>query len=180
MHLKPARFGYFPAFVVRADLELPFLVDAVLALDVLLAVAPVTAFFALPRLVLDLAFFSGVTFLPAYVFFGAVSAFFAVDVLTAGFAGLGAAAGFLTVLEDALVVEVFEDGALRAVEDLVTVVDLPVEVFDLDPGFVAGFEAALVVGGFEVFDVGLFSFASSADLITFGASFTRPDGPLGR
>ena len=105
---------------------------------------------------LDLAFFSGVTFLPAYVFFGAVSVFFAVDGLTAGFAGLGAAAGFLTVLEDALVVEVFEDGALRAVEDLVAVVDLLVEVFDFDPGFVAGFEAALVVAGFEVFEVGLF------------------------
>lgn len=103
-----------------------------------------------------MAFFSGVTFLPAYVFFGAVSVFFAVDVLTAGFAGLVAAAGFLTVLAvDALVVEVFEGGALRAVEDLVAVVDLAVEVFDFDPGLVAGFEAALV-GGFEVFDVGLF------------------------
>ena len=114
-------------------------------------------FLALPRLVLDLAFFSGAAFLPAYVFFGAASVFFAVIVLTAGFAGLEVAAGFLAVLaEDALVVEVFEDGALRPVEDLVVVVDLPVEVFDFDPGFVTGFEAALVVGGFEVFEVGLF------------------------
>jgi 2-methylisocitrate lyase-like PEP mutase family enzyme len=104
-----------------------------------------------------LAFFSGAAFLPAYVFFGAASVFFAVIVLTAGFAGLEVAAGFLAVLaEDALVVEVFEDGALRPVEDLVVVVDLPVEVFDFDPGFVTGFEAALVVGGFEVFEVGLF------------------------
>ena len=117
-------------------------------------------FLALPRLVLVLAFFSGAAFLPAYVFFGAASVFFAVIVLTAGFAGLEVAAGFLAVLaEDALVVEVFEDGALRPVEDLVVVVDLPVEVFDFDPGFVTGFtgfEVALVVGGFEVFEVGLF------------------------
>jgi len=179
-HGKTTRFGYFPAFVVRADLELPFLVGAALALDVLLAVLPVTAFLAPPRLVLDLVFFSGATFFPAYVFFGAGSVFFAVDALTAGFAGLEGAAGFLTVLaEDALVVEVFEDGALRVVEDLVVVVDFPVEVFDFDPGFVAGFEAALV-GGFEVFEVGLFSFASSEVLRVFGAIFTRPDGPLGR
>lgn len=106
---------------------------------------------------LDLAFFSGVTFLLAYVFFGAASVFFVVDGLTADFAGLAAAVGFLTVLaEDALVVGVLEDGALR-VEDLVAVIDLPaVKVFDFDPGFVAGFEAVLVVGGFEAFEVGLF------------------------
>jgi len=160
-------------------LELPFLVDAVLALA-LLVVVPVTAFLALPRPLLDLAFFSVATFLPAYVFFGAASVFFVVDGLTAGFAGLVVAVGFLTVLaEDGLVAEVLEDGALRLVEDLVAVVDLPVEVFDFDPGFVAGFEAVLVVGGFD-FEVGLFSFASSLALGTFGASFTRPDGPLGR
>jgi len=161
-------------------LELPFLV-AVLALGALLVAAPpVTAFLALPRLVLDLTFFSGATFLPAYVFFGAGSVFFAVDGLTAGFAGLEVAVGFFTVLAgDALAAGVFEDGALRPVEDLVAVVDLLVEVFDFDPGFVTGFEAALVVGGFEVFEVGLFSFASSAALRFFGASFTRPDGPLG-
>jgi hypothetical protein len=107
--------------------------------------------------VLDLAFFSEATFLPAYVFFGAVSAFFAVDVLTAGFAGLEGATGFLTVLaEGALVARVLEDGALRPGEDLVAVVDLPVEDLDFDPGFVAGFETALVVGGFEAFEVGLF------------------------
>ena len=103
-----------------------------------------------------MAFFSGATFLPAYVFFGAASVFFVVDGLTAGFAGLVVAAGFLTVLAgDGLVAGVFEDGALRVVEDLVAVVDLPVEVFDFDPGFVAGFEAVLVVGGFD-FEVGLF------------------------
>ena len=95
--------------------------------------------------------------MPAYVFFGAASVFFVVDVLTAGFAGLVVAAGFLAVLaaDDGLVAGVFEDGALRLVEDLVAVVDLAVEVFDFDPGFVAGFEAVLVVGGFD-FEVGLF------------------------
>jgi hypothetical protein len=103
-----------------------------------------------------LVFFSGATFLPAYVFFGAASVFFVVDGLTAGFAGLVVAVGFLTVLaEDGLVAGVFEDGALRVVEDLVAVVDLLVDVFDFDPGFVAGFEVALVVGGFD-FEVGLF------------------------
>lgn len=107
---------------------------------------------------LDLAFFSGATFLLAYVFFGAAaSVFFAVDALTADFAGLEAAVGFLTVLADgALAVRVLEDGALRPVEDLAVVVDLPVEVFDFDPGFVAGFEAVLLVGGFEAFEAGLF------------------------
>jgi hypothetical protein len=106
--------------------------------------------------VLDLTFFSG-AFLLAYVFFGAASVFFVVDGLAAGFAGLEVAVGFLTVLvEDALAPRVFEDGALRPVEDLVAVVDLPVEVFDFDAGFVADFEVVLVVGGFEVFEVGLF------------------------
>lgn len=67
-----------------------------------------------------------------------------------------AAVGFLTVLaEDGLVAGIFEDGALRLVEGLVAVVDLPVDVFDFDPGFVAGFEVVLVVGGFD-FEVGLF------------------------
>lgn len=103
-----------------------------------------------------MTFFSGV-FLLAYVFFGAASVFFVVDGLAAGFAGLEAAVGFLTVLVvDALAPRVFEDDTLRPVEDLEAVVDLPVEVFDFDPGFVAGLEAALVVGGFEVFEVGLF------------------------
>lgn len=103
-----------------------------------------------------MTFFSGATFLPAYVFFGAASVFFVVDGLAAGFAGLVVAVGFLAVLaEDGLVAGVFEDGALRLVEDLVAVVDLPVEVFVFDPGFVAGFEAVLVAGGFD-FEVGLF------------------------
>lgn len=66
------------------------------------------------------------------------------------------AVGFLAVLAvDDLVAGIFEDGALRLVEDLAAVVDLPVEVFDFDAGFVAGFEAVLVVGGFD-FEVGLF------------------------
>jgi hypothetical protein len=178
-HGPTTRSGYarFAAFA----LELPFLVGAVLALDVLLvAVPPVTAFLAPPRLVLDLAFFSGATFLPAYVFFGAASVLFNVDGLTVDFAGLAVAVGFLiTLAEDGLLAAVFEDGTLR-VEDLVAVVDLPVEVFDFDPGFVDGFEAVLVVGCFDVFEVGLFSFASSLALVVFGASFTRPDRPLGR
>jgi len=107
--------------------------------------------------VLDLTFFSGATFLPAYVFFGAASVFFAADGLTAGLAGFEVVEVFLTVLaEDGLVAGVFEDGALRPVEGLVAVVDLAVEAFDFDPGFVAGFEAVLVVVGFEVFEVGLF------------------------
>src|SRR6266852_430898 len=122
-----------------------------------LAIPNSHTFLALPRPLLDLAFFSGATFLPAYVFFGAGSVFFVVAGLTAGFAGLVVAAGFLAVLaEDGLVAGVFEDGALRLVEgDLVAVVDLLVEVFDFDPGFVAGFEVVLVVGGFD-FEVGLF------------------------
>jgi len=119
-----------------------------------LAISNSPTFLALPRPLLGLAFFSGAAFLPAYVFFGAASVFLVVDGLAAGFAGL--VAGFLTVLvEDGLVAGVFEDGALRVVEDLVGVVDLPVEVFAFGPGFVAGFEAALVVGGFD-FEVGLF------------------------
>jgi hypothetical protein len=100
-----------------------------------------------------LTFFSGATFLPAYVFFGAVSVFLVVDGLTAGFAGLVVAVVFLVVFaEDGLVAEIFD---LRLVEDLAVVVDLPVEVFDFDPDFVAGFEAVLVAGGFD-FEVGLF------------------------
>jgi len=149
-------------------------------LDALLAaVPPVAALLAVPRLVLVLVFFSEDVFLPAYVFLGAVSVFFAGAGLTAGFGGLAAAAGFLFVLaEDALLGAGFEDGALRA-EDLV-VVALPVTVLDLDPGFVTGFGAVFVTGAtLEVLEVGLFSFASSAALPTFGASFTRPDGPLG-
>jgi len=177
------RFAYLAAFAVReveVDFELAFLVDAVLALDALLpAVAPVAAFLAVPRLALDLAFFS-VDFLPAYVFLGAASAFFAAAGLAAGFGGLAEAAAFLGALaEDALVGAVFEDGALRPAEDLV-VAALLVAVFDFDPGFVAGFEAVFVTGVvFEVLEVGLFSFASSEALTVFGASFTRPDGPLG-
>jgi len=107
--------------------------------------------------VLDLAFFSGAIFLPAYVFFGAASVLFTVDGLTVDFAGLAVAVGFLiTLAEDGLLAAVFEDGTLRPAEDLVAVVDLPVEVFDFDPGFVDGFEAVLVVGCFDVFEVGLF------------------------
>jgi len=139
----------------------------------------VVAFLEVPRLALDLTFFSEDDFLPAYVFLGAVSVFFAVGGLTAGFGGLAEAAGFLLVLaEDALVVAVFEDGALRPAEGL-AVVALPVAVFGFDPGFVADFGAVFVTGAaLEVFEVGLFSFASS-EALTFGASFTRPDGPLG-
>lgn len=107
---------------------------------------------------LDLAFFSEGLLLPAYVFFGAASVFFAVGGLTAGFEGLVVTAGFLIVLEgDALVGAVFEDGALRPAEDLAAVADLLATVFVFDPGFVAGFEAAFVAGTvFEVFEVGLF------------------------
>jgi len=169
----------FEAFA--EDFELPFLVD--LALDALLAaVAPVAAFLAVPLLELDLVFFSDEDFLPAYVFLGAVSVFFAGVGLAAGFAGLaaGAAGFFIVLVEDALVGAVFEDGALRPAE-ILAVVALLVVVFDLDAGFVAGFGAVFVAGAvFEVFEVGLFSFASSAALLVFGAIFTRPDGPLGR
>lgn len=101
-----------------------------------------------------MAFFSGATFLPAYVFLGAASVFFVVDGLTVGFAGLVVAVGFLAVLAEDGLAGTFEDGALR-LEDLVAVVDLPVEVFDFDAGFVTGFGAVLVVGGFD-FEVGLF------------------------
>jgi len=176
--------AFAAAFEERAaedDFELAFLVDAVLALDALLAVVlPVVAFLEVPRLVLDLTFFSEDDFLPAYVFLGAVSVFFAVGGFTAGFGGLAEAAGFLFVLaEDALVVAVFEDAALRPAEGL-AVAALLVAVLDFDPSFVAGFGAAFVTGAaLEVFEVGLFSFASSEALTAFGASFTRPDGPLG-
>jgi hypothetical protein len=104
-----------------------------------------------------LTFFSEDDFLPAYVFLGAASVFFAVGGFTAGFGGLAEAAGFLFVLaEDALVVAVFEDAALRPAEGL-AVVALLVAVFDFDPGFVAGFGAAFVTGAaLEVFEVGLF------------------------
>jgi len=96
--------------------------------------------------VLGLVFFSEDVFLPAYVFLGAVSVFFAGAGLTAGFGGLAEAAGFLFVLAE---------GALRA-EDLV-VVALLVTVLDLDPGFVTGFGAAFVTGAvLELLEVGLF------------------------
>lgn len=104
-----------------------------------------------------MVFFSDEDFLPAYVL-GAVSAFFAGVGLAEGFGGLAAeAAGFLAVLaEGALAGAVFEDGAFRLAVDL-AVVTLLVAVFDFDPGFVAGFEAAFVVGAvFEAFEVGLF------------------------
>jgi len=174
--------AFAAAFEERAaedDFELAFLVDAALALDALLAVVlPVVAFLEAPRLVLDLTFFSEDDFLPAYVFLGAVSVFFDVGGFTAGFGGLAEAAGFLFVLaEDALVVAVFEDAALRPAEGLAAAA-LLVAVFDFDPGFVAGFGVAFVTGAaLEVFEVG--SFASSEALTAFGASFTRPDGPLG-
>jgi hypothetical protein len=102
---------------------------------------------------------------------------------------LGVVTGFLTVLAGA----VFEDGALR--EDFVLVADFPVTVFAFDPGLDAGFAGVfvVVVVVLEVFKAGLFwhdkirvedsrpprltSFASSATLGVFGASFTRPDGP---
>ena len=94
----------------------------------------------------DLVFFSD-DFLPAYVFLGAVSVFFAGGGLAAGFGGLAEATGFLFVLAE---------GALRAAEDLV-VVALPVAVLDFDPGFVAGFGVVFVTGAvLEVFEVGLF------------------------
>jgi hypothetical protein len=104
----------------------------------------------------DLVFFSEDDFLPAYVFLGAVSVFFAAGGLAAGFGGLAEAADFLFVLaEDALVVAVFKDVALRAAEDLVAAA-LAVAAFDFDPGFVAGFAAAFVVGTVLVLEVGLF------------------------
>jgi len=170
------RLIYFARFA-EDDFELAFLVDAVLALDALLAaVAPVAALLAGPLLELDLVFFSDADFLPAYVL-GAVSAFFAGVGLAAGFGGLAAeAAGFLVVLVGALAGAVFEDGAFRPGVDL-AVVALLVAVFGFDTAFVAGFVVGAV---FEVFEVGLFSFASSVALAVFGASFTRPDGPLGR
>lgn len=96
--------------------------------------------------------------MPAYVFLGAASVFFAAGGLAAGFGGLAGALGFLTALaEDDLAGAAVFDGALRPAEDLVVVVDLAVTVFGFDPGFVAGFEAVFVVGAvFEVFEVGLF------------------------
>jgi hypothetical protein len=107
---------------------------------------------------LDLAFFSEGSFLPAYVFLGAVSAFFAVGDLAPIFGGLEVAADFLTALvEVALVGAVFADGALRPEEDLV-VLDFPVVAFAFDPGLAAGFAGVFagVVLVFEVFEAGLF------------------------
>jgi len=159
-----------------------FFVDAVLALAALLvAVPPVLAFLAVPRPV-DLVFFSEGVFLPAYVFLGAFSVFFVAGGLAAGFGGLAGAVDFLTALaEDALAGAAVFGCALRPPEDLVVVAGLAVTVFGFDAGFVAGFEATFVVGAvFEVFEVGLFSLASSPGLVVFGASFTRPEGPLGR
>ena len=106
---------------------------------------------------LDLVFFSAEDFLPAYVFLGAVSVFFAGAGLEAGFGGLaaGAAGFFIVLVEDAFVGAVFEDGALRPVEDLAVVALLV--VLDFDPGFVAGFGAVFVTGAvLEVLEVGLF------------------------
>jgi hypothetical protein len=165
----------FAGRAAEDDFELAFFVDDVLALDPLLtAVPPVAAcihngftpqqtsqsqltLLAVPRLVLDLVFFSEDVFLPAYVFLGAVSVFFPGGGLTAGFGGLAEAAGFLFALaEDALLGAVFEDAALRAAEDLVAVA-LLVTVLDLDPDFVTGFGAAFVTGAvLEVLEVGLF------------------------
>jgi uncharacterized membrane protein YvlD (DUF360 family) len=160
---------------VGAALELAFLVDAALDFDALLA-TPVAAFLAVPLLILDLTFFSAGSFLPAYVFL-AVSDLVVEDLPTA-FVGLAVGAGFLVLVDDAaLGGDVFEAGALRPLEGFAAV-DLPAEVFVLDPGLVAGF-----VTGFaavlEVLEAGLFSFASSATLGVLGASLTRPARPLG-
>jgi len=168
-------------FVVRdvgAALELAFLVDAALDLDALLVeLAPVAAFLAVPLLVLDLTFFSEGSFLPAYVFL-TVSALVVEDFPTV-FVDLAAGAGFFTGLPDdaALGGDVFEDGALRPLAGLV-MADLAGTVFVLDPGLVVGFVTVFVVAVL-VFEAGLFSFASSATLGVLGASLTRPDGPLG-
>jgi len=166
-------FAAFEGRDVEPDLELAFLVGAVLAFDALLAAG--VAFLVVPRLVLDLVFFSEGSFLPAYVFLGG-SAFFVVgDLVTV----LGVATDFLAgLVEPALADTVFDDGALRPEEDFV-VVDFAGTAFAF--GLAAVFDGAfaVVVVVFEVFEAGLFSFASSATLGVFGASFTRPDGPLG-
>jgi len=158
-----------------------FLFAALVLAALLAAVPPVVAFLAV-ALPVDLVFFSEGVFLPAYVFLGATSVFFAAGGLAAGFGGFAGPVGFLAVLaEDALAGAAVFDVALRPAEDLVVVVGLAVTVFGFDPGLVAGFEAVFVVGAvFEVFEVGLFSLASSPALTAFGASFTRPEGPLGR
>jgi len=163
---------------VEVALATAFLVDAVLDFDALLVEpTPVAAFLAVPLLVLDLTFFSAGCFLPAYVFLRAESDL-VVD-LPAAFAGLAGGTCFLTVLADgaALGGDVFEEGALRPLEGFVKG-DLPVAAFVLDPGLDAGFGTAFVAV-LEVFEAGLFSFASSATLGVLGASLTRPDGPLG-
>ena len=162
-----------PTFVprdVEAALELAFLVDAVLDFDALLVEPiPVAActraqfkankarmnrltFLAVPLLALDLTFFSAGCFLPAYVFLRAESDLVVEDLP----AGLAVGTCFLTVLADdtALGGDVFEEGALRPLEGFV-VADLPVTVFVLDPGLVAGFETVFVAV-LEVFEVGLF------------------------
>jgi len=173
------RFEDFEVRDVEAALELAFFVDAALDFDALLVEpTPVAAFLAVPLLVLDLTFFSAGSFLPAYVFLRAESDL-VVEVLPDVFGGLAGGTCFLTVLVDdkALGGDVFEEGALRPLEGFV-VADLPVTVFVLDPGLVAGF-GTVFVEVLEVFEAGLFSFASSATLGILGASLTRPDGPLG-
>jgi len=174
------RFVDFVVRVVEPALELAFLVDAVLDLDALLVEpTPVAAFLVFPLVVLDLTFLS-VGFLPAYVFLTAESALVVED-FPAGFVDLAVGTCFLTALVDdtALAVDVFEDGALRPLAGFVRG-DLPVTVFVLDPGLVAGFGTVLVVAVLEVFEAGLFSFASSTTLGVLGGSLTRPDRPLGR
>jgi len=169
-------------FVVRdveAALEVAFLVDAVLDLDALLVeLTPVATFLVFPLLVLDLTFLS-VGFLPAYVFLTAESALVVEDFPAVLVDLVGTC--FLTVLVDdtALAVDVFEDGALRPLTGFV-MADLLVTVFVLDPGLVAGFVIVLVLAVLEVFEAGLFSFASSTTLGVLGGSLTRPDRPLGR
>ncbi|SRR6266702_3817841 len=109
-------------------------------------------FLAVPLLVLDLTFFSAGSFLPAYVFLRAVSALVVEDLPV----GLAVGTCFLTVLavDAAFGGDVFEDGALRPLEDFV-VADLPVTAFVFDPGLVAGFVTVFVVAVL-VFEAGLF------------------------
>jgi len=131
-----------------------FFTGAALALVAGAAFFPTTAFLALAAV--EAVFFGAGLALPATVFFAGA----AFVVLAVGFA-----VGFLAV-------GVFFAAGFAAVFALGLVA-----VVDLAAAFLGAAVLALVA---VFFGAGLFSFAEASAGLDLGASFTRPDGPLGK
>jgi len=159
------------------------LAAAVLALAA--GVVPVTAFFAAPRLAVEVVFFSTEGFLPAYVFFTGASLFF--EGAGTFFAGafLAAVAGFAAGLADLAVAAFFGAAAVRPLDFAVVALAAAGFFAVIGLALAALVVVALVAFGlaavFVTLAAGLFSFAAevSVALVALGGSFTRPEGPLG-